>query len=382
MSTKLTDLKIESRKTRNSDSRTLKIALFCGGSGTRMWPMSRKALPKQFQPLIQNESTFQMMIKRLTKKFPYGSIFPVTTRDNVQWIVKLAPEIPLENIIIEPEMRDTAAAVSLAAAILVKKFKNPNVLALWSDHVVRNEDAFIKAIELADTTAREMDKFVEIGVRPTFPSIALGYLKLGKMIKRANGMAIFEFDAQIEKPDFETAKKFTESWEYLWHIGYAVWPANKMLTAVEKYFPEGYKSIIKIQKAWGTPNQEATIRSEYPKIPKNSIDFAVNSHLTSQDQVVVSADLGWRDVGTWNELKDEMASKPSDNIIQGAVMDFDLKDCLIYSNKKEKIIAAIGLEGLVVVDTEDALLICPKDRTHDVKKIIEELKEKNKEEFL
>src|SRR3989344_5216661 len=138
----------------------LKIALFCGGSGTRMWPMSRKNLPKQFQPLIENESTFEMMIKRLKKEFPLTSIFPVTTRDNVQWVVKLTPGIPLENIIIEPQMRDTAAAVGLAAAVLDKKFDNPNVLAAWSDHVVKNNQQFIEAILLADKTAKDLDKFV------------------------------------------------------------------------------------------------------------------------------------------------------------------------------------------------------------------------------
>lgn len=360
----------------------LKIALFCGGSGTRMWPMSRKNLPKQFQPLIENVSTFEMMVNRLTKKFPYHNIFPVSTRDNVQWIVKLAPEIPLENIIIEPEMRDTAAAVGLAAAVLAKKFPDTNVLAVWSDHVVRNEDQFIKAIELANKTATETAKFVEIGVRPAFPSIALGYLKVGKMLSRSNGMAIFEFDSQIEKPDFAQAKLFTESWEYLWHIGYALWPSAKMLSMYQKHFDEGYRHIIKIQKAWGTPNQEKVLKEEYEKIPKTSIDFAVNSHLTSDDQVVISADLGWRDVGTWNELKDEMSAAPIDNITQGDVVQMDLKDCLIYSSTKEKIIAVIGLESLVVVDTEDALLVVPKDRTQDVKKIIEELKSKNKEKFL
>ncbi len=360
----------------------LKIALFCGGSGTRMWPMSRKNLPKQFQPLIENTSTFEMMITRLTKKYPHSSIFPVTTRDNVQWIVKLAPEIPLENIIIEPEVRDTAAAVGLSAAVLDKKFDNPNVLGLWSDHVVRNEEEFIRAIELANETANEMDKFIEIGVRPTFPSVALGYLKVGKMIKRSNGMGIFEFVTQIEKPAYKDAKKFVESWEYLWHIGYALWSAKKMLGYYERFFKEGWEPLIKIQKAWGTPDQEKILQREYINIPKNSIDFAVNSHLTGEDQIVISTDLGWRDVGTWNELKDEMAANPRDNIIQGDVIDLDLKDCLVYSSHKQKIIAAIGLEGLIIVDTEDALLICPKDRTQDVKQIIDKLKESKRESHL
>ena len=366
-----------------SDKSTdLKIALFCGGSGTRMWPMSRKALPKQFQPLIENQSTFEMMIKRLSSKFAMHNIFPVTIRDNVQWIVKLAPEIPLENIIIEPEMRDTAAAVGLAAAILDKKFKDPLVVSLWSDHVVRNEKEFITSIELAAKTAKAEGKFVKIGVRPTFPSIALGYLKVGKMLKRENGMAIFEYVTQIEKPEYKDAKKFIESWEYLWHIGYSVWSAEKMLKFYEKHFNEGYNALVKIRDSWGTPKQEATLKVEYPKIPKTSVDYAIYSHLTGEDQLVVSADLGWRDVGTWNELKDEMATKPDDTITQGDVAQFDVKDSLIYSTVDKKIIAAIGVEGLIVVDTHDALLICPKDKTQEVKKIIEKLKDDNKEEFL
>jgi len=172
------------------------------------------------------------------------------------------------------------------------------------------------------------------------------------------------------------------SWEYLWHIGYAIWPVKKMLNLFEKHFKQGYDPLFKIGKAWGTANQEKVLKHEYENIPKNSIDFAINSHLTSKDQVVISADLGWRDVGTWNELKDEMSQKPKDNIIQGDVISLDVSDSLVYSNIEKKIIAAIGVEGLVIVDTEDALLICPKDRTQDVKKIIEELKNKKKEEFL
>ena len=364
------------------DHKNLKIALFCGGAGTRMWPMSRKVLPKQFQPLIEKESTFMMMVSRLKKAFPMHNIFPVTTRDNVQWIVKLAPGIPLENIIVEPQMRDTAAAVGLAAAVLDKKFSNPNVLAVWSDHVVKNENEFLDAIKLANDIANESDKFVEIGVRPTSPSTSLGYLKVGKMLKKVNGLAVFEFISQIEKPDYKNAKKFVESWEYLWHIGYSLWPAKKMLLKFEKFFKEGWEPLLKIQKAWGTPQQEQVLQREYEKIPKNSIDYAVNLHLLGEDQVVISADLGWRDVGTWNELKEEMTQRPADNIIQGEVLDIDSRDCLIYANTKDKIVATVGLENLIVVDTPDALLICSKGRTADIKKIIEKLKEQKKDTYL
>lgn len=363
-------------------SSDLKIALFCGGSGTRMWPMSRKNLPKQFQPLVNNESTFEMMIKRLTSYFANQSIFPVTTRDNVGWIVKLAPQIPLENIIIEPEMRDTAAAVGLALSVLDKKFQSPNVLGLWSDHVVKNEEQFINAILLADKTATKLGKFVEIGVRPTFPNVALGYFKVGNMLRKENGLAIFEFVAQIEKPAQREAKKFMESWEYLWHVGYAVWSTKKMLNLFEKHFKEGWDALSKIQKAWGTPNQEKVLTKEYPKIPKTSVDYAINAKLTGDDMVVVSADLGWRDVGTWNELKDEMSQGASDNVTQGEIIDMDSKDCLIYQTQDKKIIATVGLKDLIIVDTKDALLVCDKSRTQEVKKVIEKLKEDKKDSYL
>ncbi|OGE11127.1 hypothetical protein A3A60_03395 [Candidatus Curtissbacteria bacterium RIFCSPLOWO2_01_FULL_42_26] len=365
-----------------SKSINFKIALFCGGSGTRMWPMSRKNLPKQFQPLISGQSTFEMMVNRLTSKFAATDIFPVTTRDNVGWIAKIAPQIPLENIIVEPQIRDTAAAIGLAAVVLDKKFDNPNVLGLWSDHVVKNEQDFIRAIDLANRTVQDSGKMVEIGVRPTFPSVALGYLRVGKMIKNIDGLAIFEFVAQIEKPEFSSAKKFVESWEYLWHIGYSVWSTKKMISLFQKHFDKSYEPLVKIQKAWGTSAQAHVLAKEYDKIPKTSIDFAINSKLESADQLVISADLGWRDVGTWNELKDEMAEKPNANILQGDVLDIDVKDSLIYSTKDGKIIAAIGLEGLIVVDTEDALLVCTKERTHDVKKVIEHLKNNNKDSHL
>ena len=360
----------------------LKIALFCGGAGTRMWPASRQDRPKQFQPLVKNLSTFEIMVKRLRSQFSASEIFPVTNRNNVSWVIKLAPDIPLENIIIEPEMRDTAAAVGLAAAVLDKKFANPQVLALWSDHVVRNEKEFTKAIKLANKTSLEMGKFVEIGVRPAFPSVALGYLKVGKMLKNVDGMAIFEFVAQIEKPDLANAKKLVESWEYLWHIGYAIWPARGMLDKFKKHFKAAWQPLVTIQRVWGTDDQEKALQDQYPKIPKNSIDFAVNLKLKGDDQVVVSADLGWRDVGTWNELKDEMAARSADNVIQGEVIDLDLRDCLIYNTHDKKVIAAIGLEELVVVDTPDALLICSKDRTQDVKKIIEKIKAAKKDKYL
>jgi mannose-1-phosphate guanylyltransferase len=360
----------------------LKIALLCGGQGTRMWPMSRRDKPKQFQPLIGKETTFQMMAKRLRKGFSPSDIFPVTIREYVGSIVQQAPEIPLENIIIEPEGRDTLAAVGLAATVLDKKFKNPIVLGVWSDHLIKNDEEFIKAINVAYQLVAEHKKPVEIAVRPTFPSTQLGYLQIGKMLTRMNGLAVSEFARQIEKPNFSKAKEFITSWEYLWHIGYSVWPAKVLLSFFEENALATFRLLMLIKKLWGKPGKEGRIANLYKKIPKSSIDFAILEKLKPEDQLVVSADLGWSDIGAWDILKDELAESEESNVTKGKIIDFDSKNCLIYSHNDGKVIATLGLYDLVIVDTPDALLICPKEKAQEVKKVVEKLKEKETEKFL
>ena len=360
----------------------LKIALFCGGAGTRLWPASRQDKPKQFQPLVSKESTFQMMVKRLKKGFAPTDIFPITNRENVSYIVQQAPEIPLENIIIEPERRDSLAAVGMAAAILHKKFANPVVLSLWSDHLIKNNEAFIAAIKAASVVAKENQKTVEIAVRPTFPSTQLGYLQIGKMIKTIDGHGVFDFVKQIEKPGYEDAKRFVQSWEYLWHIGYAVWPSSYILSLFKKMTPAIYVVLSEIEKAYGEANFDKVLAREYQKIPKNSIDYGIFVKLGKGDQLVLTADLGWSDIGAWDVLKDDLSQNSSENVTQGLVFEIDSRDNLLYSQVDNKLLATIGLSGYIVVDTPDALLICPKNRSQDVKRMVEKLKEAKKDKFL
>ena len=363
-------------------SEKVKIALFCGGSGTRLWPMSRGDKPKQFQPLIGKKSTFQIMVERLKKGFSPADIFPVTSRDYVGLVAQQASEIPLENIIIEPERRDTLAAVGLAAVVLDKKFDNPVVVSVWSDHLVKNDNEFTKAVKTAVDLASRQDKSVEISVRPTFPSAQLGYLQVGKMIKKVGGLAVFEFVKQIEKPSVQEAKDFVKSWEYLWHIGYQVWKAKGMLKFFAKYQPEVYKLLTEIGQAVGTKKYERTLAAKFPKIPKMSIDFGILEKLTEADQLVILADLGWSDLGSWDVLKNELSDGARENVIAGEVINLDVRDCLVYAATNGKIVAAIGLEGIIIVDTPDALLVCPKTRSADVKKIVNQLQKAKKDKLL
>ena len=360
----------------------LKIALFCGGSGTRMWPMSRKKFPKQFQVLVGDKSLFQQAVGRLKKGFPIKDIYIVTTRDQVGLVLQQEPDLPLENVIIEPEMRDTLAAVGYAATVLSKKFDNPIVASLWADHLVKNNEEFINALKAAYDYAFETGKIVSIDVRPTYPNVHVGYIQIGKMIKKLDGIALFEYVRHVEKPDMATAKKFVKGWQYLWHAGYKVWHAEQMLSFYKKFTPKVYEDLMKIRDAWGTDNQEDVIRKIYPEIEKISVDFAVFEKIDRNQVVVLSANLGWSDVGAWNIVKEELAENTKDNVTKGQVFDLESRDSLIYQTDPIKITATVGLEGLIVVDTPDALLVCKKDRVADVKKVIEKLKEEKKDQYL
>ena len=360
-----------------------KIALFCGGTGTRMWPASRRNKPKQFQPLVGKKSMFQQALDRIKKGFSIKDVFVITGRQYVGLVVEQEPSLPLENIIIEPEMRDTLAAVGYAAAVLDQKFKNPIVASLWAaDHLVKHDKEFIKALKAAYEYSKDTGKIVSIDVNPTYPNTHVGYIKIGKMIKKLDGLAVFEYVKQVEKPDLRKAKKFLQSWAYLWHAGYKVWPAQKMLDLYQKHASKVYEGLAKIQRAWESDNQEETVKKIYPTFEKISIDFALFEKIDPAEIVVLSADLGWSDIGAWNILKDELSQNAKDNVIQGEVFDIDSRDCLIYANAKGKIVATIGLESLIIVDTEDALLISQKDRISEVKKIVDKLKEAKKDQHL
>lgn len=361
----------------------LKIVLFCGGSGTRMWPASRRDKPKQFQPLVGDISMFQQAVNRIKKGFPLKDVFVITGRQYVGLVVQQEPDLSLENVIIEPEMRDTLAAVGYAAAVLDKKFNNPIVASLWAaDHLVKNDDEFIKSLKSAYEFAKDSGKMVSIDVRPTYPNIHVGYIKIGKMIKKTNGQAFFEYIKQIEKPDLSTAKKYAASWEYLWHAGYKVWHTQKMLAQFKKFTPKVFGGLLKIQKAWGTDSQDEVVRKVYPGFEKQSVDYALFEKMDPSDVVVLPADLGWSDIGAWNVLKEELSRSQQDNVISGDVIDIDSEDSLIYNRSENKVVATIGLKGLIVVDTADGLLVCDKNKISDVKKVVEKLKESKKEKFL
>jgi len=343
--------------------------------------MSRKDKPKQFQKLVGNKTMFQQTIARIKKGFSVKDIFICTGKTYLPLIREQAPEILKENIIIEPMMRDTAAAVGYALVYLNKKYPNDMMAAIWgADHIVKNEDVFVRALKAAQQTCETHKCIVKIDVRPTFPSTQLGYIKIGKSIGEVDGFQIFEFKKHCEKPDLKTAKRFLESWGYLWNTGYFVWPVDFALNLYKKYSPKTYAILKTIESAIGTATLQSVLEREYPKIEKKSFDYVISEKLGPKEQLDIPADLGWADVGAWNVLKDQLAQN-GENVESGQHIAIDTKDSLVYGDSK-KLIATIGLENMIIVDTQDALLICPKDRASEVKNIVTLIEEKGLKKYL
>lgn len=324
---------------------------------------------------------FQKTVKRIKKGFPVEDIFVITGKDYLKIIREQAPEIPLKNIIIEPVMRDTLAAVGYAITYLNKKYPGTIMAAIWgADHLVKNEDVFVKVLKTANAVCKENNCIVRIGVNPGFPSTQLGYVKVGKSAGEKDGFQIFEFKKAIEKPDLKTAKKFLESFSYLWNTGYFVWPVDFAMQLYKKYSPDNYKVLKKIGDSIGTDEEKKTLSVEYSKIEKNSVDYSIFEKLNPEEELVIPADLGWADIGAWNVLKEQLSSE-NGNVESGLHVGIDSKNNLIYGPSK-KLITTIGIEGMVVVDTGDALLICPQERAADVKSIVKKIEEKGLVKYL
>jgi len=349
--------------------------LFSGGAGSRLWPLSRRARPKQFQPLLGSDSLFQLMVRRLETRIGLENIYVSTGEIYRDLVLEQVPDLPPDNVIAEPEMRDTLAAVGYAVAILNDRFPGSTIATLWgADHIVRRDDQFVACLSAAHKLATENDWVVKIDVRPTCPSDALGYIEYGDPRAEVDGRTVYAFRRQVEKPPAEIAAQLIAEGNYLWNTGYIVWTAEKILSLYEQHARAAYGALMAIVDALHRPSSAETIPMLYRQIPKMSIDKGIFEKMSGDDMVVMPAELGWSDIGAWNVLRDELVEAESGNAVHGRHVALDTTQCLIYAPAGKPVIT-IGLRDMIVVDTEDALLICPADRSQDVKKIVQRLEE-------
>jgi mannose-1-phosphate guanylyltransferase len=355
----------------------MKAIILAGGTGTRLWPLSRINKPKQFQALISGKTMLQETIERLDFLKP-SDIYISTNYEYLKTVKQQSKKyIPAKNIIVEPSLRDTAPCIGLAAIYLSKTAPNEVMAVIYADHLIKNKKEFIKKLKIAEKIAREENTLNIIEVKAKFPNVNLGYVKVGKMLRETDGEEVFSFERFTEKPDLKTANKFLQSYKYLWNTGLYVWKIDTILKHYKKHQPNTYRNLMKIYEAIGTKNEEKTLKKYYSSCDKTSIDYGIMEKVDKNEVRIIPAELGWSDVGTWESIFEETASSHAANIVKGQHVGIDTHGSIIYGYGN-KLIATIGIKNLAIVETPDALLVCAKNRSQDVKKIVEKLKEMTK----
>ncbi len=360
----------------------MKIVLRAGGVGSRLWPVSREKNPKQFHALTSENTLLEESIHRVMPIAAIEDIFISTHRDAAEIVRTQHHEILHENIIIEPERKDTAAAIGLESIIIRKRDPKGIVASLGSDHSVRRVKEFQRILLLAEEFVRRHPEYIiPIGIRPTRPDTGYGYIQYGEVIDSHDGKNMFRVDRFTEKPDIKTAKEFLTESNYLWNANMFVWNVSTILELYQRFLPDMYAQLLEIEEAIGTPNERAVVDRVYPQMQKIAVDYAI---IEKADTVAaLAADIGWSDIGDWARLKDELAEFEEENVNIGAEhISINTVNSLVYSEKKGKVIATVGLENVIIVDTDDALLVCDKYHSEEVKEIVQKLKAQRKEDVL
>ncbi len=351
----------------------MKIVVFAGGVGTRLWPLSRKNTPKQFEKIVDDQSMLQVSVSKLFPDFGWEDIHISTNKQYEDILRKQFPQIPEENLIFEPAMRDVGPAVGLMLANFIKKYPEEPVAILWGDHLIKKAEIFRKALKLAEKLVEENhNRIVFVGQKPRFASVNLGYIEFGKEVKKEGEIAVFEFKDLKYRPDEELAKQFVADGKHAWNLGYFVTTPKFLWAQFEKSAPEIFGKLKKISEEVGKETYEKVVEEIYPTIEKISFDNAILEKIDPKDGLVESADFGWSDIGAWEALKEALASSEEENVTKGNVELIDTKDSLVF-NYNEQLVVGIDLEGMLVINTGDVLLVCPKNSVPKIKKYVEGL---------
>jgi len=349
--------------------------IMAGGSGTRLWPLSRKNKPKQFQPLISEKTLLQETYDRVKNFLPDNQIFISATPEYEKEILHQLPNLPKENCILEPSARNTTAAHGFIAFNLLNRDPDAVFTTLPSDHAIQDVDAFVNAnLAAFDTIAKYPKKLVTLGITPTAPETGLGYIKLGDHFEDINDEKVYKIESFIEKPDLETAKRYLADWGYLWNSANYFFRADTLLDLIKKYRPATHKTLNEINQLIIKKGDSQEIKSLYETIDKEQLADAIFEQ-KDLESLVVPANLGWNDVGNWGAIFDLISKiKNQDLVVKGQVIDHDSHNCLVYGDKKP--IAILGLENIVVVDSPDAFLVTTREKSQNIKELLTKIDEK------
>ena len=357
--------------------------IMAGGAGTRLWPISRSDKPKQLINVVRGKSLLQLSYERLRGMLPPERIFVCTGAAHGEAVLANLPELPKENLLGEPEGRDTANAVGFPAAVLAKRDKDAVAAFVTADHVIEPIDAFQSAIRTGfDVVSEHPSALVTFGIVPTHGHTGLGYIHRGEAlpIKGKTGQA-YKVQAFREKPDKPTADRYVESGRYYWNSGMFVWRCDTVFNELGLHLSENHEGLARIADAWDTPSQQATINEIYPKLKKISIDYAVmepaSQHKGKAQVVVVEMPVQWLDVGSWPALSETLTTDDHDNAVDaGSSVFLDSDGNIIISTEPDHLVSTIGLSDMIIVHTRDATLVCPKSEAQRVKELVGKVKDK------
>ena len=348
----------------------MKLVIMAGGKGTRRWPVSRAGKPKQFQCLTGDKTMLQETYLRLRQIAEPEDIFIATNAEYVGEVEKEILEFPKENIIAEPIGRNTAPSIALAAAIIATKDENEIMGVFPADHFIENPQVLLTAIQKGKEFLEKNDQYLlTFGITPSAPETGYGYIKKDGDLEKVDDVQIFKAEKFVEKPNYETAQKYLESGDYLWNSGMFLWKTKTIIEKFKAYVPDDYNRLMRIRDSVKAGNYAEVLEKEFPEMDKNSIDYAILEN--EPDVAVIPLEMPWSDVGSWTALKDTLISKSSENFVRGEHINFDSENLLVYGS--DKLITTIGVKDLIIVDTNDAILICDRNKSQLVSDVVKKL---------
>jgi len=355
----------------------LYAVIMAGGSGTRLWPLSRLGRPKQALRLVGDRTMFQHAVERLAPLFPAERIYVVTNEAMAAVLRPQTPGIPEGNFLLEPKGRDSAPAAGLAAVHLLRVDPDATMVILTADHYIVDTAQFRAALAAAEEVAGD-GTIATLGIRPTHPATGFGYIRLGAAETIVGGFPVYRAAGFIEKPDQATATRFFDEGRHTWNSGMFVWRADRLMAELAVQLPALHEQLTRIGASLAAPQAGQVLAEEWAKVPKVSIDYGIMEHAGRVS--VIPVEIGWSDIGSWAALLDVLPGDEHGNVVDGEAVLLRSQACLVRS--ESRLVAAIGLKDMIIVDTEDVLLICPRDQAQSVREVVSLLAAQGKREYL
>lgn len=358
----------------------LYAVIMAGGVGSRLWPRSRTVSPKQFLDLVGPHTMLQDTVRRIEPLIPVERILLVVGEEHADTVLEQVPKLSVDNLVLEPEARGTAPCIGLSAMVIQQRDPEAIMGVFPADHQIADAARFRQAIAAAAQVASD-DYLVTLGIAPYEANTGYGYIQRGTSLGQKHGFETYEVRRFTEKPNEANAQAFVESGEYYWNGGIFVWKVNTILDEIANHLPHLYEELQAVSGAWGTERRHAVLASAWPRVPKTTIDYGIMEKASRVATIAV--DIGWDDVGNWANLSDLLENDEEGNVIRGRgrTLLVDTAESYVYASAG-RLVAAVGLEDFVIVDTPDALLLCPKSRAQDVREVVQALEEQGLRQYL